>query len=47
MTSLFLSAFYDKVNTSVGPTIMWILLILMVVELIYVMAKYLSSTDQK
>ncbi len=47
MTSLFLSAFYDKVNTSVGPTIMWILMILMLVELVYVMAKYLGSSDQK
>ncbi len=49
MTSLFLSAFYDKVNTDVGPIIMWVLLFAMVVELVYVMAKYLGpgESDKK
>lgn len=48
MSYLLLNAFYDTVNKSVGPTLMWIFMLLMLIELIYVMAKYLgSSSDDK
>ncbi len=42
-----LSAFYDNVNRNVGPTLMWVFMFLMAIELIYVMAKYLGSDDKK
>ena len=44
---MLLSAFYDKVNNSVGPTLMWVFFLLMIIELIYVMVKYLGSGDRK
>jgi amino acid permease len=47
MNHLILGAFYDTVNTSVGPTLASIFLLLMFIELIYVMAKYLNSSDSK
>jgi len=47
MNHLILGAFYDTVNTSVGPTLAWVFMLLMTVELIYVMAKYLGSSDKK
>ena len=47
MNHLILSAFYDAVNKNVGPTLMWVFFFLMVIELIYVMAKYLDSNDKK
>lgn len=45
MHQLLLSAFYDNVNKNVGPTLMWVFFLLMIIELIYVMAKYLGSED--
>jgi TRAP-type mannitol/chloroaromatic compound transport system permease small subunit len=47
MNQLILSAFYDKVTNTVGPTLMWVFFLLMIIELIYVMAKYLGSEDSK
>ena len=48
MNQLMLSAFYDKVTTSVGPTLMWVFFLLMIIELIYVMIKYTDgSIDEK
>jgi hypothetical protein len=48
MNQLMLSAFYDKVTTSVGPTLMWVFFLLMIIELIYVMFKYTDgSIDEK
>ena len=47
MNNLLLSAFYDNVNKNVGPTRMWVFFLLMIIELIYVMVKYLNSNDSK
>jgi len=47
MNHLILGAIYDRVNSSVGPTLMWVFSILMTIELIYVMAKYLGTGDKK
>ncbi len=47
MNHLMLSAFYDNVNKNVGPTLMWVFSILMTIELVYVMVKYLGSGDKK
>jgi TRAP-type mannitol/chloroaromatic compound transport system permease small subunit len=47
MTHLTLSAFYDNVNKNVGPTLMWVFFLLMIIEMIYVMVKYLNSDDSK
>jgi TRAP-type mannitol/chloroaromatic compound transport system permease small subunit len=47
MNHLLLSALYDTVNNSVGPTLAWVFIFLMAIELIYVMAKYLGSSDKK
>jgi len=47
MNYLMLTAFYDTVNKNVGPTLMWVFILLMTIELIYVMAKYLGSSDKK
>ena len=43
MSPLILSAFYDTVNHSVGPTLMWVFFLLMIIEMIYVMEKYVDS----
>ena len=43
MSPLILSAFYDNVNHNVGPTLMWVFFLLMIIEMIYVMAKYVDS----
>jgi amino acid permease len=43
MNPLILGAFYDSVNKSVGPTLMWVFFLLMIIEMIYVMAKYVDS----
>ncbi len=43
MNHLMLNAFYDTVNKSVGPTLMWVFFFLMIIELIYVMAKYMFN----
>jgi len=42
-----LSAFYDNVNKNVGPTLMWVFALLLTIELIYVMAKYLGTGENK
>jgi hypothetical protein len=47
MNHLMLSAFYDAVNKNVGPTLMWVFILLMTIDIIYVMAKYLGSDDKK
>ena len=47
MNHLLLSALYDNVTKSVGPTLMWVFALLMTIELIYVMVKYLGSSDGK
>ncbi|MBS1689652.1 MAG: hypothetical protein JSS96_13070 [Bacteroidetes bacterium] len=47
MNHLLLGAFYDNVNKNVGPTLMWVFILLMTIELIYVMVKYLGSSDEK
>jgi amino acid permease len=47
MNHLMLSAFYDTVNKNVGPTLMWVFALLMAIELIYVMVKYLGTDDKK
>ncbi|MGN6566701.1 MAG: hypothetical protein ACTHJ0_02050 [Flavipsychrobacter sp.] len=47
MNHLLLGAFYDNVNKNVGPTLMWVFILLMAIELIYVMVKYLGSSDEK
>ncbi len=47
MNNLLLNAFYDSVNKNLGPTLMWVFTILLTVELIYVMVKYLGSEDHK
>jgi hypothetical protein len=46
MTHLMLNAFYDNVNKNIGPTLMWIFFFLLIIELLYVMAKYLGSGDK-
>lgn len=43
MNHLMLNTFYDAVNNNVGPVLMWVFILLMTIELIYVMAKYLGS----
>jgi amino acid permease len=47
MTSLLLNKFYDTVNTSVGPTLAWVFGLLLFIELVYVMVKYLGSSSGK
>jgi len=47
MNNLLLGAFYDSVTKNVGPTLMWVFALLMAIELIYVMVKYLGSEDKK
>jgi hypothetical protein len=41
-----LSAFYDAVNLSVGPTLIWVFTLLLTIESIYVMVKYVFSEDK-
>ena len=47
MNQVLLSAFYDNVNKNVGPTLMYVFSILLTIELVYVMVKYLGSEDKK
>ncbi len=47
MNNLILGAFYDTVNKNVGPTLVWLFTLLMGIELIYVMIKYLGTEDKK
>lgn len=42
-----LSAFYDTVDKSVGPVLIWVFFFLLIIEMIYVMFKYLDSNDAK
>jgi hypothetical protein len=46
MKSLILNAFYDMMAYQVGDILIYIFLFLMVIELIYVMVKYLGSKDK-
>jgi hypothetical protein len=45
MNQLVLGAFYDAVNTSVGPTLTYVFFFLMIIELIYVSFKYTSTEE--
>ena len=47
MNHLILGAFYDNVNKNVGPTLMWVFTLLMTIEVLYVMFKYLGAEDKK
>jgi hypothetical protein len=47
MTGLILNAFYDSVQYYIGWVITYIFIFLMVIELIYVMAKFLGSRSDK
>ncbi|MBA3828935.1 MAG: hypothetical protein H0X33_08360 [Taibaiella sp.] len=47
MSHLMLNAFYDSIHTTVGPILMWVFVLLMAIEIIYVMVKYLGSADKK
>jgi hypothetical protein len=42
MNKLMLNAFYDAGN-AIGPILCWVFVLLMTIEVIYVMAKYLGS----
>ncbi len=42
MNKLMLNAFYDAGNV-IGPVLCWVFVLLMTIEVIYVMAKYLGS----
>lgn len=46
MKSLILNAFYDSFQYNIGYVITYIFLFLMVIELIYVMAKYLGGDSK-
>jgi hypothetical protein len=46
MNHLMLSALYDTVDKSVGPTLAGVFFLLLCIEMIYVMAKYLGSSDK-
>ncbi len=43
MKSLMLGAFYDTFAYGVGDVLVYTFIILMVIELVYVMAKYLGG----
>ncbi len=45
MNQLMLGAFYDTVNTSVGPTLTYVFFFLMIIELLYVSFKYSGSSE--
>lgn len=47
MESVLLNAFYDTVQYGLGMTMCYIFIILMTIELIYVMAKYLGGEKLK
>lgn len=46
MTSVLLNAFYDIVQYGLGMTMCYIFMILMTIELIYVMVKYLGGNKK-
>ena len=45
MTQMFLGAFYDTVNLSVGPTLTYTFFLLLVIEFLYVSFKYTGNSD--
>lgn len=47
MSLLTLSAFYDSVNLSVGPTLTYVFFFLLVIEFLYVSFKYTGTSDEK
>jgi hypothetical protein len=47
MKGLILNAFYDAMQYNIGWVITYIFIFLMLIELIYVMAKYLGSRSDK
>jgi len=47
MSQLFLGAFYDTVNLSVGPTLTYTFFFLLLLETLYVSFKYTSPFDKK
>jgi len=47
MKGLLLNAFYDAVQYGIGDILVYIFVFLMLIELIYVMAKYLGSRTDK
>lgn len=47
MKGLLLNAFYDAMQYNIGWIITYILIFLMLIELIYVMIKYLGSRTDK
>jgi hypothetical protein len=46
MNNLMLGAFYDAVSNSVGPILIWTFTLLLTLETIYVMVKYVFSEDK-
>lgn len=47
MKGLLLNAFYDSVQYDIGWIVTYVFIFLMVIELAYVMAKYLGSRTDK
>ncbi len=47
MNNLILGAFYDNVNKNVGPTLMWVFTLLLTIEILYAMFKYLGTDESK
>lgn len=47
MKGLVLNAFYDSIQYNVGWIISYVFIILMLIELIYVMSKYLLPRKRK
>lgn len=47
MKGLILSALYDSVQYSIGWVLCYVFIILMVIELVYVMSKYLLPRKRK
>lgn len=46
MKSLLLNAFYDSVQYNIGNVLVYVFMFLMVIELIYVMVKYLGDSKK-
>ncbi len=47
MNNLVLGAFYDNINKNVGPTLMWVFTLLLTIEILYAMFKYLGTDESK
>ncbi len=43
---MLLNAFYDA-GDKIGGVLTWVFILLMLIELIYVMAKYLGGSEEK